>query len=282
MAEIPSSRHGGSRLEFFGAPIDVLTLERVVALAEQAMERRSLMRHTSLNVAKLIKMGKDRELEQSIRQSELVTVDGQGIALGLRLFGVRQVERIAGIDLFMALLSHCAVRGRHPFILGSTQANLAAAMKAAQSQFPGLEFAGSHHGYFSPSDENDIVSQIAQSRADCLFVAMSSPAKERFIDRHAAALAVPFIMGIGGSVDVLAGKTARAPQWMQRIGLEWFFRLLQEPRRMFWRYASTNTIYAFRLGKALINRLNPIGNFSPVTGARSGLGRSEGDGGSAV
>ena len=222
------------------------------------MERRIPVRQASLNVAKLVRLRKDAELAKSLQDCELVTIDGQGIAIGLRMFGISNADRIAGIDLFMALLSHCADAGRRPYILGAKQEVLDQALAKAVAQFPGLEFAGSHHGYFPAEHEEEIASHITQSGADCLFVAISSPAKERFIARHADRMDVPFIMGVGGSVDVLAGKTNRAPGWMQRFGMEWFFRLMQEPRRMFWRYASTNTAYALLLAKALLSGDNPV------------------------
>ncbi|MEM6266863.1 MAG: WecB/TagA/CpsF family glycosyltransferase, partial [Pseudomonadota bacterium] len=206
------------RLKFFNANIDLLSLEELVDLAERAMAQKVMMRHTALNVAKLVNMRSDEELASDVNTSDIVGIDGKGIVYGLRLFGVPKAERVAGIDLFYAILEHCAQTGRRPFVLGAKQDNLELAIAKAQQMYPGLEFAGSRNGYFSGEDHSTIVETIARSGADCLFVAMPTPHKERFLNAYAADLGVPFIIGIGGSVDVLAGQISRAPGWMQDAG----------------------------------------------------------------
>jgi N-acetylglucosaminyldiphosphoundecaprenol N-acetyl-beta-D-mannosaminyltransferase len=246
------------RLTFFGVKVDLLSLDDLVAVAEQAMASRKPVRHTALNVAKLVNLTNNAELAFDVNSSDIVGVDGMGIAYGLRLFGQRGVRRVAGIDLFYALLAHCAKTGRKPFILGATQANLERAMDEARRRYPGLVFAGSRNGYFTADDRPQIVKQIASSGADCLFVAMPTPHKERFLNAHAAELGVPFMMGVGGSVDVLAGHISRAPLWMQNIGLEWLHRLLQEPRKMFLRYSRTNARFAVMLARSLLTGTNPV------------------------
>lgn len=252
------------RLTFFGVNVDPLSLQEIVAIAESAMNNRKLVRHTALNVAKLVNLGKNRELAMDVNSSDIVGIDGMGIVYGLRLFGQRNVRRVAGIDLFFALLEHCARTGRKPFILGATQATLERALDEAQKRFPGLVFAGSRNGYFSPDDRPEIVRQIAGSRADCLFVAMPTPHKERFLNAHAGELGVPFVMGVGGSVDVLAKRITRAPLWMQNTGLEWLHRLFQEPRKMFPRYIRTNALYAVMLARSLLTGVNPVRTVSAV------------------
>lgn len=247
-----------SRLTYFGVNVDLLSLEEVVAIAEQAMETRTPVRHTALNVAKLVNLTTNAELALDVNSSDIVGIDGMGIVYGLRLFGQRGIKRVAGVDLFFALLEHCARSGRKPFILGATQTNLDRAMDEARRLYPGLVFAGSRNGYFTAAEQPDIVAQIAASKADCLFVAMPTPHKERFLNAHAAALGVPYVMGVGGSVDVLAGHVTRAPMWMQDNGLEWVHRLLQEPRKMFPRYIRTNAQYAVMLARSLLNGENPV------------------------
>lgn len=248
-----------SRITFFGANVDILSLEEVIARAEDAMQRKQPIRHTALNVAKLVNMRSDPELAHDVNSSDLVGIDGQGIVYGLRLFGVRSATRVAGIDLFYALLDHCAQTGRRPFILGAKQEVLEEAVATAKDRYPGLEFAGFRNGYFTAADEEEIVAQISGARADCLFVAMPTPRKERFLNAFADRLDTPFIMGVGGSVDVLAGHVSRAPVWMQQIGLEWFHRMVKEPRKMVGRYARTNSAYALLLARRLVSGKSPIG-----------------------
>ena len=119
-----------------------------------------------------------------------------------------------------------------------------------QHQYPRLSIAGFRNGYFSENDEPEIATVIRGSKADMLFVAISSPKKEFFLERNLAAMNVPFVMGVGGSFDIIAGKTRRAPAWMQRIGLEWFYRLINEPSRMWKRYLVSNFVFLRMLTKA--------------------------------
>lgn len=250
------------RLTFFGVNVDLLSEQRLVEIAENAMTKGHLVRHTALNVAKLVNLKTNPELRLDVNSSDIVGIDGMGIVYGLKLFGTKQAERVAGIDLFYALLEHCAKTGRRPFILGATEENLQKAMSEARARYPGLEFAGARNGYFSAEQRPEVVAQIASSRADCLFVAMPTPHKERFLNAFADQLNVPFVMGVGGSVDVLAGHVSRAPHWMQNIGLEWLHRLLQEPRKMIGRYARTNSAYALMVAKSLLTGNNPVGRLT--------------------
>ncbi|ANU07152.1 WecB/TagA/CpsF family glycosyltransferase [Paraurantiacibacter namhicola] len=251
-------QQAASRITFFGTPVDLLDREQTLARAQQAMDSGQPLRHTALNVAKLIKLEGDELLAEDVRGSDLVGIDGMGIVLGLKLFGVDKAERVAGVDLFLDVLALCARTGRRPYILGARQDVLERAMAEAMQRNPGLEFAGARNGYYGPDDVPQIVADIRVSGADCLFVAMPTPRKERFLNAHARDLGVPFIMGVGGSVDVLAGHVSRAPRWMQRNGLEWFHRMVKEPRKMFWRYASTNAAYAWLLLKTKLSGRNPL------------------------
>lgn len=249
------------RISFLETPIDLLSFDATVEQAMRAMRDRRPLRHVALNVAKLVKMRSDPELRQDVAESDIVGIDGMGIVYGLKLFGEPGATRVSGCDLMMALLERCAREGFRPYILGARRDVLERAAAEAQSRWPGLEFAGLRDGYFKAEDEPKIVADIAASKADCLFVAMPTPRKERFLHKYAAALGVPFIMGVGGSVDVLAGHISRAPAWMQASGLEWFHRLSQEPRKMLWRYTSTNTAFAGLMLRAVAARLagrNPI------------------------
>ncbi|MHA6333006.1 WecB/TagA/CpsF family glycosyltransferase [Qipengyuania sp. CAU 1752] len=247
-----------TRIWFFGTPLDLLTLGDMTNAVRDAIRDKGTLRHTALNVAKLITLKNDAELAADVCASDIVGVDGMGIVLGLKLFGIKNVERVAGVDLFMALLERSAAEGWRPYLLGARREVLDNAMAEARKRYPGLEFAGSHHGYFSTADEPVLVEEIARSGADCLFVAMPTPYKERFLNRYSAEMQIPFTMGVGGSVDVLAGEVSRAPVWMQRIGLEWLHRLIQEPRKMARRYITTNTAYAWLLAKTYLKGQNPV------------------------
>jgi len=235
--------------------MDLLSADETLQRAVQAMQGGRPVLHVALNVAKFVNMRRNEELRRDVEQADIVGIDGMGLVLALRLFGKRRVERVAGVDLMFALLGECARRGLRPFVLGARRETLERAAAAAQRRWPGLEFAGLRDGYFASAEEAAIAGEIRASGADCLFVAMPTPRKERFLGRYGRSLGVPFIMGVGGSVDVLAGAVSRAPAWMQRCGLEWLHRLLQEPRKMFWRYASTNVAFAAILVRGWVGRL---------------------------
>jgi N-acetylglucosaminyldiphosphoundecaprenol N-acetyl-beta-D-mannosaminyltransferase len=129
---------------------------------------------------------------------------------------------------------------------------LAAAMDRIQARYPALAFAGAQDGYFAAEAEAEVVEAIRASRADCLFIGMPTPLKERFLARYRDTLGVPFVMGVGGSFDVLAGHVHRAPRWAQTIGCEWAWRMFQEPHRLAPRYLKTNFAFARILAKALL------------------------------
>ena len=248
------------RVSFLNTPVDILGFDETVALAEQAMDERKPAVHVALNAAKLVKMRSDDELRRDVTGADIIGIDGMAISWALKLLGQPGAPRVSGVDLMMALLERCAQTGRRPFILGAKQEVLDRAAAEAKRRWPGLEFAGLRNGYYGKEDEAGIVEMIRASKADCLFLAMPTPRKERFLAAYSSQVDVPFIMGVGGSVDVLAGHVSRAPEWMQKAGLEWLHRLLQEPRKMFMRYVSTNSRFIGLLGLAILRnqKVQPV------------------------
>lgn len=242
------------RETFLDCPIDLFTADETINIAEKAMRHRTPILHAVVNVAKLINMRRDPLLHEDVCSSDVINVDGMGIVWGARLLGLRVPERVAGIDLMEALLRLCSDKGFRPYLLGARQDVLLEAINNLMRRYPSLEIAGYRNGYFTPAEEADVVCSIRNANPDCLFVGISSPMKERFNRKHARQIGVPFVMGVGGSFDVLAGRVQRAPDWVQRSGLEWAYRVAQEPRRMWWRYLRTNTIFLSLVGCELAKR----------------------------
>lgn len=243
------------RAKIFDCPVDILTMGETIDRARRAMQQRMTTLHVALNVAKLVNMRSNLLLAEDVKSSDLIGIDGAGILLAARVLGLPARERVAGIDLLQEILIVCANEGFRPFFLGATPEVLQKASATVISKHPGIRFAGIHHGYFSAGEEAQVVDRIRNSKADCLFIAMPTPRKERFLAKYGHQIGIPFIMGVGGSFDVLAGEVARAPAWMQKHGLEWLYRTYQEPRRMWWRYCKTNTIFAGMLLAALLQRI---------------------------
>ncbi|MBN3818536.1 WecB/TagA/CpsF family glycosyltransferase [Paraburkholderia sp. Se-20369] len=240
-----------NRIELFGCPMDTATMAETVDLIRCRIARGQFTQHVVVNVAKLVNMQTDAALAASVHACDIVNIDGMGVVWGARLLGHPVPERVAGIDLFDRLLDMAQSDGLPVFMLGGTDAVANAAASAVRARVPRLRIAGVHHGYFW-DDERAVVDMIRSSGAKLLFVAITSPRKENFIDRWNNELGVDFVMGVGGTFDVIAGKVRRAPRWMQRTGLEWLFRVLQEPRRMWKRYWVTNRRFAWMLLRARV------------------------------
>lgn len=247
------------RASFLGCPIDILTMDETVELARRAMLGRKRLQHVALNVAKLVNMRLDPVLASDVASSDVVGIDGMGIVWAARALGLPVKTRVAGVDLLVELLAACAREGFRPYFLGATPAVLQQAAERIREKHPSLVFAGLRDGYFSREEEASIVRDIQSSGADCLFIGMPTPRKERFLAAHRDELGVPFIMGVGGSFDILGGITRRAPLRIQRLGLEWLYRVYQEPRRMWWRYVKTNTLFAGLIAQAVIRRSLGVG-----------------------
>ncbi len=249
---------GGEKLtipdpvEILGVPIAPLTLERLLELCTDAVRLESSLVLGVVNVAKLVTMQEDRPLREAVLASDVILADGMGVVWGSRVLGRALPERVAGIDIFEDLLAAAEERGHSVYLLGARESVLEDLLKELAQRHPGLRIAGSRNGYFDESEEAGIVAGIRASGADFLFLGMSSPKKELFLARWGRELAVPVCHGVGGSFDVMAGFVRRAPPLWQKLGLEWLYRLVQEPRRLFWRYASTNTRYAWLILRSLL------------------------------
>lgn len=239
--------HGISRHAIMGTEFHSVDMAQTLALARQAMAGRKRLQHSDINVAKVVQMANDPALRSDVIDSDVICVDGMGVKWACRLLGVPVAGRVTGVDLMNQTFTLCEREGFRPFLLGARQDVLDKMIEVLGQTHPGLQIAGSRNGYFKREDEAEIVAQIAASGADCLFVGITSPIKERFLREHRDALGVPFQVGVGGAFDVAAGKVRRAPVIVQRIGMEWLFRVAQEPRRLFWRYLTTNARFASML-----------------------------------
>jgi N-acetylglucosaminyldiphosphoundecaprenol N-acetyl-beta-D-mannosaminyltransferase len=235
----------------FDIPVAALTLEEALDTVDEAIAARKQLHIGVVNAAKIVNMRKDAELRVSVLDSDVIFADGAAVVWASRMLGQPLPERVAGIDLMTGMLRRGQRRGYRVFCLGATEQVLAATLEAIARDFPGIEIAGAHHGYFKGErEEADVAEKIKASRADILLVAMTSPKKERFLARWNETLNVPVCHGVGGSFDVVAGKVKRAPVAWQRLGLEWLYRVKQEPRRLWKRYFVTNSLFVLLVARA--------------------------------
>jgi N-acetylglucosaminyldiphosphoundecaprenol N-acetyl-beta-D-mannosaminyltransferase len=245
------------RVDVGGCPIDALDMRTTVERCIELIEDRSAHRQVSVNAAKVVECTKNERLARFVRESEIVSADGQSVVWASRLLGTPLPERVPGIDLMHELLGEAERRGYGIYVLGAREEVLGRALVRMRDLYPGLRIAGSHHGYFGAEDEPGLAAAIRGAAPDLLFVAMSSPRKEEWLDRNLGDLGVRFAMGVGGAIDVLAGERGRAPAWMQRAGLEWLYRMLQEPQRMWRRYLVGNLRFTRLVASQRFARLRP-------------------------
>lgn len=240
------------RTDFLGVSLDILPLAEVQEAASRAISSRKGIVHCSLNALKVVEASRDQGLKQLLASFDLITADGMSVVWGLRVLGRGKVEQVAGVDLMTRLLRLGAKLHWRFYLLGAEPGVARTLQQRVENSFPGVRIVGAQHGYFSKDEELDVVARIRNSGADVLFVGMPSPKKEHFLLNHRESFGVPFAMGVGGGLDILAGKIRRAPVWMQRAGLEWSFRVIQEPRRLARRYLTTNLRFARMLAEELI------------------------------
>ena len=226
-----------------GCPITKLSLNDFVDTAEEFIASGTSHYIAVVNAAKIVKMRSDGELQKSVLSADLIGADGVPLVWASRLLGNALPGRVNGTDLMDRLLERAHEKGYRIFFFGAKEEVLQAVLAKVRSRYPGARIAGFRNGYFSKADEPAIVQQIRESRADILFIAFGTPKKELWVKQYLSAMGVPVVHGVGGSFDVLAGIVPRAPIWMQKYGLEWLFRLLQEPSRMWRRYLITNTLF---------------------------------------
>lgn len=223
-----------SRIDLLGCPVDDLTLDDAVAAVDGWMSGTGTHRHVSVSASKVHKMATDPGLRDVVRESDLVTADGVGILIGARALGLPPPRRVTGIALFLALIERAATRGWRPYFIGSKRDVVEAVVRRFQHIWPELDVAGWRDGYFGPEQEEEVAAAVRASNADLLFVAMGSPRQEHFLAARQAAMGVKFAMGVGGSFDVVANRARRSPPGVGDRGLEWAWRLAQEPGRL-WR-----------------------------------------------
>ena len=240
------------RTELLDVGFDSLTVDQLVTEALAMIGRGERGWLCTVNVAILMMMRSNPELNQFVRDASFVVADGQPLIWVAPWFGGYLPERITGVDL-VEKLARAASRENIPiYLLGAKQEVVEGVDKRLRRDVPGLNVAGVADGYFDDDTAPDRARQVRASGARILFVALGVPLQERFLREQWNELGVDFAIGVGGSFDVLSGERMRAPKLLQKLGLEWAFRLVQEPRRLFLRYLVTTLQFAYHIARQLI------------------------------
>jgi N-acetylglucosaminyldiphosphoundecaprenol N-acetyl-beta-D-mannosaminyltransferase len=212
--------------------IDRITLADALGWAKYFLQQGSSHQVITANPLMLLAAQKDVELLNILNNADLVVPESSGIFWASQQVGTPLDVFVPGIDLFQEMCRLACAQQRSVFLLGAKSGVAEKAAAALVSRIPGLKIAGTHHGYFStPEEETAVLASIREAAPGFLFVGLSVPGQEKWIHQHREALNVPVIMGVGGSFDVLSGRLRRAPQWMRDLGMEWLYRLIQEPWR---------------------------------------------------
>ncbi|WP_066633888.1 WecB/TagA/CpsF family glycosyltransferase [Desulfolucanica intricata] len=221
------------KVNLLGASIDGIDMQETVKRVAGFVKSGKPHLIITLNPEYLFRAQFQPRLMEVVNRADLVTPDGVGIVWACEVAKHPVPERVTGIDLMLSLVERAAREGWRVFLLGSAPGVAAEAAQKLIEKHPGLQVAGTHHGYFAPEEEPEVLEKIKGARPDLLFVALGAPRQELWIEANRQTLGVPVAMGVGGSFDVIAGRVPRAPLWLQRLKLEWLGRLIKEPRR--WR-----------------------------------------------
>ncbi len=226
---------------FLNTVVDNLTMTETLDHIATKIDKNEKINHVVVNASKIVSMQKDLELRESVNTCDLINADGQAVVWASKMLGKPLKERVAGIDLMSNLVNLAHQKKYKIFFFGAKEEVVKQVVDNYTKKYSNSIIAGYRNGYFNKKDERSIAKEIADSGADILFVAISSPTKEVFLHQNRDLLKnVNFTMGVGGSFDVVSGKVKRAPLWMQNSGLEWFYRFAQEPKRMWKRYLVGN------------------------------------------
>ena len=219
------------QVNILGVNVDAVTMAEAVAHVTEAMDVRANVMIATANAEMIMRATHDEELRDILNAAALVVPDGAGTVWAARHLGHAMPERVAGYDLAQELLRRAPAEGRRIYFFGAAPGVAEKAKEKAEQLYPGIEIVGVRNGFFSPADNAAIIAEIRAARPDLLLVALGVPKQEKWIAAHLAELDVPVAIGVGGTLDVMAGVMKRAPYWMQKAKLEWLFRGLMQPKR---------------------------------------------------
>lgn len=243
------------KVTIFDVEVDALNMDETVHLIDNYIHSGRQVVHNCINANKVVLMDKDIELRKSLNEADIISADGQAVVWASEFLKKPLPERVPGIDLMENLMALANKKGYKVFLFGARENVVKNVADHYNMIFNPNLVVGYRNGYFLKADELEIVEQINSSGANMLFVAIPSPKKEFFINTYRSQVnKILLLMGVGGSFDVISGKVKRAPRWMQDNGLEWLFRLIQEPKKMWKRYLIGNVKYIYLTIKEILSK----------------------------
>lgn len=255
---------GRSRISVLGIPVDNLTMEEALEEIVLLLERDRPAQLCFLNADCANIACRDPYYLETLCNADLSLADGIGLKLAGTLLGRPIRQNVNGTDLFPRLCARLEGTGKGIFLLGGRPGVAEDVGEWMGQHYPGAVVSGMHHGYFPQSEQTEVLGQLRASGAALLLVAMGSPRQDNWIREHLADTGVRVAVGVGGLFDFYSGRIPRAPQWVREVAMEWFYRFMQEPGRMWKRYFVGNSVFLWRVG------LERLGRRYPRPGRRGG------------
>lgn len=231
------------RIVILGTIIDVLNYQETIDLVEEYVRTKTPLHLMGVNADKMNEVNQNPLMKEIVNRCGIINADGASVIMASKYLGKPLPERIAGVDLMQSLLSLSEKKGYAVYFLGAKQKVVEKMVGVLRNKHPKLKIAGFHNGYFKESDWPQISMELKRKKPDFVFVGITSPTKEYLIEFLQEDGNNSVFMGVGGSFDVISGNIPRAPVWMQKCGLEWLFRVIQEPKRLFKRYFVGNITF---------------------------------------
>ena len=219
------------KIDILGVKVDSVTMAQAIAQVEGYMDERKNVLIATANAEMIMRATHDTELKDILNDAALVVPDGAGTVWAAHHLGYEMPERVAGFDLAQELMRIAPSKKQKVFFFGSAPGVAEKAKAKAEELYPGIEIVGTRDGYFKAEDEAAIIEEIKAAQPDLLLAALGVPKQEKWLHAHLKELNVPVAIGVGGTLDVMAGVMKRAPYWMQKAKLEWLFRGLLQPKR---------------------------------------------------
>ncbi|WP_322354197.1 WecB/TagA/CpsF family glycosyltransferase [Paratractidigestivibacter sp.] len=238
-----------NRVGVMGAPVDPWTMDQTVEATDALIKDGRFAHLIGVNADKLLQMRDDAEMDACVRRCEVVNADGASMVMAAKKLGTPLPERVAGIDLMWQLCALAEREGHRVYLLGAKAEVVTKTAGVLAEKYPNMTIAGFRDGYFGNDEFDAVIAEVEATKPGIVFVGITSPKKERLIERFRELGATGAFVGVGGSFDVVSGNIPRAPLWMQRANLEWLFRMMQEPRRLVKRYVVGNTRFYLLLHK---------------------------------
>ena len=231
------------RITILNTTIDVLNVQETIKLVEEYVKQKEPLHLMGVNADKINELNENEKLKQIVNSCGIINADGASVIKASRYLGKPLPERVAGIDLMQSLVKLSEEKGYSVYLLGAKQEVVEKTAEVLKKQHQRLNLVGFHNGYFKEEDWTSISAELKLHNPDFVFVGITSPMKEYLIEFLQNDGNKSVFMGVGGSFDVISGNIPRAPLWMQKSGLEWLFRVMQEPKRLFKRYFVGNWVF---------------------------------------